>query len=167
MRRFLAVMAIAVIGAIALPQIVAKEATIAQAQAINSPWKLTAGAKQFMGRKVQTKVLVGDVKTHEAAGQWLAVTLNICNSSGARQKSKDVFALGTAKLTDTSGRVYEVDADAAPQVYGDILDKAPFGAGETRSVRLLFDVPTNVKIRQLTILGDDVKGETQEFQVRL
>jgi hypothetical protein len=167
MRRFLTVVMVGMIGAIALPQIVAKEATIAQAQAINSPWKLTAGAKQFVGRKVQTKDIVGEVQTHEAAGQWLAVTLNIRNSSGTRQKSKDVFALGTAKLIDTAGRVYEVDADAAPQVYGDILDKAPFGAGETRSVRLLFDVPANVKIRQLTVLGDDVKGETQEFKVGL
>jgi hypothetical protein len=167
MSRFLTVVMVGMLGAIALPQIVAKEATIAQAQGINSPWKLTAGTRQFVGRKVQTKDVIGEVETHEAAGQWLAVTLNIRNSSKARQKSKDVFTLGTAKLTDTAGRVYEVDSDAAPQVYGDILDKAPFGAGETRSVRLVFDVPTNIRIRQLTILGYDVKGELQEFPVGL
>jgi hypothetical protein len=136
------------------------------AQQIQTPWKLSITAKGPSGRVVQVKDASGEVNQVEAAGQWVGVNLTIRNNSKTRQSAKDVFSLGTAKLVDGKGHVYEVDADASPAVYGDSLDKKPFAPGEARTVRLFFDVPTSARITTLSILGDDVKGEIQEFRLK-
>jgi Domain of unknown function (DUF4352) len=138
----------------------------ATAQAIQTPWKLTITTKGTAGRSIQVKDAYGNMEKMEAAGQWVGIDLSFKNTSGTRRSAKDVFAIGTAKLIDGAGNTYDVDRDASPSAYGDELDKKPFEPGESRAIRLYFDTPKTAKIQRLSILGDDIKGEIQEFMVK-
>jgi hypothetical protein len=164
MRRFLTVVMVVMLGAIALPQIVAKEATIAQAQTAVTPWKMWIGARSWAGQTVTTKVY--DKETHEAAGWWLSVDLTVQNATGTRQSVKDALFWGQAELEDKTGNVYKADWEASAGVLQeDKFEGKPFGPGESRAVRLLFDVPQNVQISKLKVSGYDAKRNFKEFTI--
>jgi Domain of unknown function (DUF4352) len=141
------------------------EATAAEVQApekIETPWKLAINSQRDAGGKIQSAEFGGETKTLEAAGRWLVVMLNVENASRQRQSAKDVFALSSAKLVDGTGKTVDVDSDAVSAL-DDTLDKKPFEPGETRTVKLVFDVPKGAKPKHITLLGDDVKGNAQDF----
>ncbi len=139
--------------------------TVESPEKIDTPWKLTIGAQRDAGTKIQSVGFGGDTETLEAAGRWLVVMLNVENASQQRQSAKDVFALGSAKLVDGTGKTYDVDADAV-SILDDTLDKKPFEPGEARTIKLVFDVPKVGTPKHLTLLGDDVKGDVQDFVVK-
>jgi hypothetical protein len=132
---------------------------------IETPWALTIGAQRDAGAKIQGAESGGDSETLEAAGRWLVVMLNVENASKQRQSAKDVFLLTSAKLIDGGGKSYDVDTDAV-SILDDTLDKKPFEPGEARTIKLVFDVPKDAKPKQVTIMGDDVKGNAQDFAAK-
>jgi Domain of unknown function (DUF4352) len=141
----------------------APEATATEAPAkIETPWALTIGAQRDAGAEIQSDGFGGETETLEAAGRWLVVMLNVENASKQRQSAKDVFSLSSAKLVDGAGKTYDVDTDAV-SILDDTLDKKPFEPGEARTIKLVFDVPKDAKPKQVTIWGDDVKGDVQDF----
>jgi hypothetical protein len=129
---------------------------------IETPWALTIDSQRDAGGKIQGAEAGGDSETLEAAGRWLVVMLNVENASKQRQSAKDVFSLSSAKLVDGAGKTYDVDTDAV-SILDDTLDKKPFEPGEARTIKLVFDVPKDAKPKQVTIWGDDVKGDVQDF----
>lgn len=135
---------------------------------IETPWKLAIESQRNAGSKIQSDDPFGsgETKTLEAAGNWMVVMLSVENSTAQKQSAKDVFALGTARLVDASGKEYDSDSDASASFdQAEILDKKPFAPGEARSVKLVFDVPKGAKPKSIKVLGDDVKQQTQEFTV--
>jgi hypothetical protein len=167
MRRFLAVVMTGLIGAIALPQIVAKEATIVQAQQPQAPmnWKVWTEGRGWPGPKVTTNAY-GAQETHEAAGRWLWVSVTMQNTSGARRTLKDDLQWEFAEVEDTEGNIYKADWDASTMtLLSKKVEGKPFGPGESRSVRLLFDIPNNAQIAKLKISGYDSQQESREIVV--
>jgi hypothetical protein len=135
-----------------------------QAQTARTPWKLWISAKSWAGQTVITKVY--DKETHEAAGAWLTVDLAVQNATGTRQSVKDVLDWGQAELEDRAGNVYKADWEASAGVLQEEkFEGKPFGPGESRSVRLLFDVPQNVQVSKLKISGYDSKRNFKEFTI--
>jgi hypothetical protein len=135
-----------------------------QAQAVGTHWKLWISAKSWAGQTVTTKVY--DKETHEAAGWWLAVDLAVQNATGTRQSVKDVLYWGQAELEDRAGNVYKADWEASAGVLQEErLEGKPFSPRESRSVKLLFDVPQNVQITKLKVSGYDSKKNFKEFTI--
>lgn len=165
MRRFLTVVMVGLIGAIALPQIVAKEATIAQAQQKQnqSPllWKLWSEGRGWPGRTVTTNQQV-----HDASGRWIWVTLTMQNVSGKALRTSGSVEWKSATLEDTQGNTYDIDWGASSGIEAKI-DNTPFMQAETRPARLFFDIPDNAQVSKLRVDVEDESGQMKEFIVNL
>ncbi len=135
-----------------------------------TPWKLSIASQRNAGTKIQSDDAAGtgDTETLEAAGSWLVVMVTVENTSTQKQSAKDVFSTSSAKLVDATGAEHDADSDAV-SVYAQeesVLDKKPFTPGEKRSLKFVFDLPKGAKPKHLTLLGDDAKGEVQDFIVK-
>jgi hypothetical protein len=131
---------------------------------VASPLNLKIAGRQSVGQKMKVKNTVGDVETLEAAGAWMAVMVNVKNTSGSRQSVKGTFFFNQAELTDNRGAVHMVDWKASGDSM-DTFEEKPMDVGEVRSVKLVFDLPSGTAAGELKINGYDAQRNIQEFQV--
>jgi Domain of unknown function (DUF4352) len=145
---------------------IAPQAQPVQANQGTMPWKFWIGARSWQGRTMTTNVY-GSPDQHEAAEMWLAVDLTIQNATGSRKSTNGAMLWSLAELVDTTGNVYKADWGASTMEYQDTAFQAkPFGPGEVRKVRLVFDVPGNVQIAKLRFSAEDSRGESQDIEIR-
>lgn len=140
------------------------------AEKIETPWKLSIESQRNAGAKIQEDDPngLGDTKTLEAAGNWMVVMVSVENASAQKQSAKNIFLTSSAKLIDATGKEYDADADAVSAYAQEeaVLDKKPFAPGESRSLKFVFDVPKDAKPKHFKLLGDDAKGQAQDFIVK-
>lgn len=129
-----------------------------------SPFQMQVTGRQSIGQKMKVKDSAGEVETLEAAGAWMAVTVNVRNISGARQAVSDALWFGLAELTDSQGNIHRVES-AASAASIDAIERKPMAPGEVRSVKLVFDLPIGTAAGELKINGYDAQRNVQEFRV--
>lgn len=140
---------------------------VKSAEVIKTPWKWSIESKREAGAKIQgSPDFEGKTETLEAAGKWLVVMMSLENASTTRQSAKDIFVLSTAQINDSEGKVHDVDMDAS-ELDSDKLEEKPFKPGESRSVKLAFDIPQAAKPKTITILGTDEQKKVKKFIINL
>ncbi len=126
---------------VAIPQTLFTPPATAQVQDSLNNWGFSISRVGYPGRTAKTEY--GD---YEAAGTWIAVEVVVQNRTNERLKAVDGLGYAySADVVDTNGHKYDSDH---------IIDKSddkPFRPGETRSVVLLFDVPSGTKASQLVL----------------
>lgn len=154
---------VALVGAIAADEEPGQKTKPEKIAEIKSPWKWSIASHREAGAKIQGPPdFEGKTETMEAAGKWLVVMMRLQNASTIRQKADGTFVLTTAEITDIDGKVHEVDMNAS-DIAGESLEGKPFNPGESRSVKLVFDIPQATKPQSITILGWDEQKEAQRF----
>ncbi|MGL5062197.1 MAG: DUF4352 domain-containing protein [Microcoleus sp.] len=112
------------------------------------PWLFTLQKVTTPGQTMKSWL---EEKPTEAVGQWAIAHVQVTNVSKARQSLKEVLLLGTAKMVDDKGASKEVDGDVTSQQELLDFEEKPLKPGESRTVKLVFDVPAEVSIARVDI----------------
>lgn len=113
------------------------------------PWLFTLQKVTTPGQKMKDSVY--DDKMLEATGQWAIAHVQVTNVSKARQSLKEVLLLTTAKMVDDKGASKEVDRDVTSQQGFLDFEEKPLNPGESRTVKLVFDMPAEASIARVDI----------------
>ena len=113
------------------------------------PWLFTLQKVTTPGQKM--KDWMDDEKLLEASGQWAIAHVQVTNVSKSRQSLKDVLVLGLSKMVDDKGSSKALDTDVTSAIVMDAFDEKPLNPGESRTVKLVFDIPTDASIARVDI----------------
>jgi PBP1b-binding outer membrane lipoprotein LpoB len=112
------------------------------------PWLFTLQKVTTPGQKMKSWL---EEKPMEAAGQWAIAHVQIQNISKTRQSLKDVVSLASSKIVDEKGKSKELDTDVTSVEEITTFDEKPLNPGESRTVKLVFDMPTAVSVSRIDI----------------
>lgn len=160
-------MTLALLLTIASPAILAQTAQaevrqIAQNKPINSHWRLATSMKNWPGK---TTVDI-DGEKHVAQGHWVVVDVSVHNTSGEARSIENVFDWTGAELVSAAGETYNLETEAGDTYRRLKAMGRQFAPGESRVMRLFFDVANGNSLSHIKISGTDVDGDYQEFKVQ-
>lgn len=112
------------------------------------PWLFTLQKVTTPGQTMKSWL---EEKPTEAVGQWAIAHVQVTNVSKTRQSIKDVLNLTSAKMVDSKGQGKELDADVTSSESLVKFGEKPLNPGESITIKLVFDVPTDASIARVDI----------------